>query len=134
MIEPINDCKMSRLSLNKEMNIEIRVMLIRKGSDEPVTGASYRVRLFDKDIFDDDFIGESPLDDHGCAKFMITEKHFAGFALLDEKPDFYFVVYKDSVPVFKSRVMQHFDLRNAEEFHMAEGEIIDLGTFLVDIP
>ena len=29
---------MSRLSLNKEMNIEVRVLLIAKGNDEPVTG------------------------------------------------------------------------------------------------
>ncbi len=115
------------------MNIEVRVVLIAKGSDEPVTGKEYSVRLFDRDVFDDNYLGESSLDETGCAKFIITEKHFAGFAMLEEKPDFYFVVYKNKDQIFKSRVMQNFDLRNAEEFKIAEGEIIDLGTFLIDI-
>ncbi len=114
------------------MNLEVRVVLIAKGSDEPVKGKQFSVRLFDKDIFDDDYLGESHLDKKGCAKFIITEKHFAGFAMEDEKPDFYFVVYKNKKQIFKSRVMQNFDLRNAEEFKMAEGEVVDLGTYLID--
>jgi len=123
---------MPRMSLNKEMKIEIRVMLIAKGSDKPLSGKEFHVRLFDKDLFDDDAIGESSLDKNGCAKFFLTEKHFAGFKLLDERPDFYFVIYKNKKQIFKSRVMQNFDLRNAEEFKMAEGEVVDLGTFLVN--
>lgn len=120
------------MSLNKEMNIEVRVLLIAKGNDEPVTGDEYNVRLFDKDIFNDDFLGESSLDWDGRAKFIITEKDFAGFAKLDEKPDFYFVVYKNKKPIFKSRVMKNLDLTNFEEFRMREGEVVDLGTFLID--
>ncbi|MGH2648530.1 MAG: hypothetical protein ACRDE8_13215, partial [Ginsengibacter sp.] len=84
---------MSKLKLNDEMNIEVRVLLIAKGNDEPVTGKQYKVRLFDKDIFNDDFLGESSLGEDGLATFTISEKHFAGFAKLDDKPDFYFVVY-----------------------------------------
>lgn len=123
---------MSKLSLNKEMNIEIRVLLISKGNDEPVTGKEYKVRLFDKDIFNDDYLGESSLDENGLAIFTITEKHFSGFAKLDDKPDFYFVVYKNKDQVFKSRVMKNLDLTNIEEFKMKEGEVVDLGTFLID--
>lgn len=123
---------MSQLSLNKEMNIEIRVLLIAKGNDEPISGKEYSVRLFDKDTFNDDFLGESPLDEDGRAKFIITEKHFAGFAKLDDKPDFYFVVYKNKKEIFKSRVMKNLDLTNFEEFRMKEGEVVDLGTFLID--
>ena len=122
---------MARLSLNKEMNIEVRVLLIAKGTDAPVTGNEYTVRLFDKDIFDDDFLGESKLNKKGQAKFIITEKHFAGFANLDEKPDFYFVVYRNKKQIFKSRVMKNLDLRDVEEFKMKEGEVVDLGTFLI---
>ena len=40
---------MSGLSLNKEMNIEVRVLLLTKGTDEPVTGDKYIVRLYDKE-------------------------------------------------------------------------------------
>jgi hypothetical protein len=123
---------MSRLSLNKEMNIEIRVLLIAKGNDEPITGNEYVVRLYDKDVFNDDYLGQSSLNKKGIAKFVITEKHFAGFAKLDEKPDFYFVVYKNDKEIFKSRVMKNLDLTNIEEFRMREGEVVDLGTFLID--
>jgi hypothetical protein len=124
---------MSQLSLNEEMNIEVRVLLIAKGTDDPVTGNEYVVRLFDKDIFNDDFLGESSLDQDGRAKFQLTKKHFAGFANLDEKPDFYFVVYRNKKEIFKSRVMKNLDLSDIEEFRMKEGEIVDLGTFLIEI-
>ena len=123
---------MSKLSLNEEMNIEVRVLLIAKGNDEPVTGKEYTVRLFDKDVFNDDYLGESSLNEDGLATFIITEQHFKGFAKLDDKPDFYFVVYKNKKEIFKSRVMKNLDLTNIEEFKMREGEVVDLGTFLID--
>jgi hypothetical protein len=124
---------MSKLSLNEEMNIEVRVLLIAKVTDDPVTGNEYKVRLFDKDFFNDDFLGESALDEDGRAKFQLTEKHFKGFAKLDEKPDFYFVVYRNKKEIFKSRVMKNLDLSDIEEFRMKEGDIVDLGTFLIEI-
>jgi hypothetical protein len=124
---------MSQLSLNEEMNIEVRVLLIAKGTDDPVTGDAYIVRLYDKDIFNDDFLGQSTLDEDGVAKFQLTKKHFAGFANLDEKPDFYFVVYRNQKEIFKSSVMKNLDLSNIEEFRMKEGEVVDLGTFLIEV-
>ncbi len=123
---------MSKLSLNKEMNIEVRVLLISKGNDEPLTGKEYKVRLYDKDVFNNDFLGESSLSKKGVAKFIFTEKHFSGFARLDKRPDFYFVVYRNNQQIFKSKVMQNLDLTNIEEFKMREGEVVDLGTFLVN--
>ena len=69
---------MSRLSLNDEMNIEVRVWLIAKGTDEPVTGAEYMVRLYDKDVFNDDFLGESSLDDRRPGKISYYQKTFCG--------------------------------------------------------
>ena len=123
---------MSQLSLNEEMNIEVRVLLIAKGTDDPVTGDEYTVRLYDKDIFSDDFLGQCTPDADGLAKFHLTKKHFAGFANLDEKPDFYFVVYRNGKEIFKSRVMKNLDFSDIEEFRMKEGQVVDLGTFLVD--
>jgi len=124
---------MSKLSLNEEMNIEVRVLLIAKGTDDPVTGDEYIVRLYDKEIFSDDFLGESSPDQDGLAKFELTKKHFAGFAKLGEKPDFYFVVYRNKKEIFKSRVMKNLDLSDIEEFRMKEGEVVDLGTFLIEV-
>ena len=124
---------MSKLSLNEEMNIEVRVLLIAKGTDEPVTGNEYFVRLYDKDIFNDDFLGQSTPDENGLAKFPLTNKHFTSFANPGGKPDFYFVVYRNKKEIFKSRVMKNLDLSDIEEFRMKEGNIVDLGTFLIEV-
>ena len=48
---------MPSIALNKEMNIEVKVRLIGKGDDEPVTGNEYAVRLYDSDLINDDFLG-----------------------------------------------------------------------------
>lgn len=122
---------MPSIALNKEMNIEVKVRLIQKGDDEPLAGSEYSVRLYDKDIFNDDFLGESAPNEEGIAKFLFSQGDFSKPANLDEKPDFYFVVYKNKQEVFKSKVMSNLDLTNVEEFVMKEGEVIDLGTFLI---
>lgn len=124
---------MSSIALNKEMNIEVKVRLIQKGNDEPVTGSEYAVRLYDKDVFNDDFLGESAPDEEGVARFLFSQGDFTKPAGLDVKPDFYFVVYKNKKQIFKSKVMSNLDLSDLNEFIMKEGEVIDLGTFLIDI-
>ena len=123
---------MSSIALNKEMNIEVKVRLISKGNDEPLAGKPYSVRLYDKDIFNDDFLGESIPDEEGVAKFLFSQGDFSQPMNTDDKPDFYFVVYENKTEIFKSKVMSNLDLSNLEEFIMKEGEVIDLGTFLID--
>jgi hypothetical protein len=123
---------MPSIALNKEMNIEVKVRLIRKGDDEPLSGSEYSVRLYDKDVFNDDYLGESIPDEEGVAKFLFSQGDFSNPVNLDNKPDFYFVVYKNKEVIFKSKVMSNLDLSNVEEFVMKEGEVIDLGTFLID--
>ncbi|MEO6707355.1 MAG: hypothetical protein ABIN04_16060 [Ginsengibacter sp.] len=124
---------MSSIALKKEMNIEVKVRLIAKGNDEPVTGTNIQVRLYDKDVFNDDFLGEATPDEEGVAHFIFSQKDFSSPANLDDKPDFYFVVYNNKKQVFKSKVMSNLDLSDMVEFTMREGEIIDLGTFLIDV-
>jgi len=123
---------MPSVALNKEMNIEVKVRLISKGNDEPVTGSEFSVRLYDKDIFNDDFLGEAAPDENGIAKFLFSRGDFSKPIKLDNKPDFYFVVYKNKEEIFKSKVMSNLDLSDIEDFVMREGEVIDLGTFLID--
>jgi hypothetical protein len=123
---------MPDIALNKEMNIEVKVRLISKGNDEPLTGNNYSVRLYDQDVFNDDFLGESAPDEEGVAQFLFSQGDFSKPVNVDEKPDFYFVVYKNNQIIFKSKVMSNLDLSDIEEFVMKEGEVIDLGTFLVD--
>jgi len=123
---------MHDIALNKEMNIEVKVRLISKGDDEPISGNEFSVRLYDQDVFNDDFLGQSAPDEEGVAKFLFSQGDFSKPANLDDKPDFYFVVYKNNQIIFKSKVMSNLDLSNFEEFVMKEGEVVDLGTFLVD--
>ena len=123
---------MPDIALNKEMNIEVKVRLIGKGNDEPISGNEYSVRLYDQDVFNDDFLGESAPDEEGVAKFLFSQGDFSKPVNVDDKPDFYFVVYKNKQIIFKSKVMSNLDLSDIQEFVMKEGEVVDLGTFLVE--
>ena len=123
---------MSQFSLNSEMNFEITARFIAKGADMPVTGPDYTVRLFDKDIFDNDFIGESGLDGNGYSKISFHHKAFGDLANLETFPDLYFVVYKNSIPIFKSKVIEDIDFEVIEQYKKGEGEVIDLGTYLIE--
>jgi len=122
---------MSNLSLNNEMNLEVTARFIGKGNDQPVTGDAYLVRLYDKDIFEDDFLGESTLDGNGVAKISFTHSSFSNWNT-DTNPDFYFVVFKHNEPIFKSKVLEDLDVNTVEKFKMGEGEVIDLGTYLIE--
>ncbi|MEO5647433.1 MAG: hypothetical protein ABIQ56_03665, partial [Chitinophagaceae bacterium] len=58
---------------------------------------------------------------------------FGDLAKLEARPDFYFVVYKHKKEIFRSRVMDDVDLDSTHNsFKMGQGEIIDLGSFLID--
>lgn len=119
------------LSLDNEMNIEVVASFIVSGTDGPLTGSEYLVRLYDKDVMNDDFLGESTPDEHGVAKFNISSKSFAGKLGLDNNPDFYLVVLKNNGEIFRTVVMNDLDLAALETFKLGEGEVVDLGTFLV---
>ncbi len=123
---------MSNFSLSPEMKIEVMIRIITKGNDAPLTGDQYKVRLFDKDIFDDDFIGESGLDANGVARISFAHSAFDDTANMEAAPDFYFVVLKDNWQIFQSKVMEDIDIAAIEEFRMGRGEVIDLGTFLIE--
>jgi hypothetical protein len=123
---------MSDFSLSSQPKIEVTIRIIAKGSDAPLTGDAYKLRLFDKDVFDDDYIGESGLDANGVAHISFTHDAFDDLGNLEDKPDFYFVVVKDGKQIFESKVMEEVDLEAVEQFKMGRGEVIDLGTFLVE--
>jgi hypothetical protein len=122
---------MTDLSLNKDMNLEVTARFIGKGNDQPLTGDTYLVRLYDKDVFEDDFLGESTLDENGVAKISFNHSSFSNWNK-DTKPDFYFVVFKHKKEIFKSKVLEDLDVEAIEKFKMGEGEVIDLGTYLIE--
>jgi hypothetical protein len=122
---------MADLSLNKDINLEVTARFIGKGHNSALTDA-YTVRLYDKDIFNDDFLGETRLDENGVAKISFTHDAFSRPFNLDDMPDFYFVVYKHKEEIFKTKVLENLDIEMLETFKMGEGQVIDLGTFLID--
>lgn len=118
--------------LDKDMELVIRLRIINKSDEKPLDGDQFKVRLYDKDVFNDDYLGESLTRD-GRVFFMISRKNFSAPLNLEQKPDFYFVVYRDGKEIYKSKVMANIDLRDMQEFVMKEGAVIDLGTYLIDI-
>lgn len=117
--------------LNKEINLIVQIRLIAKGKDKPLHGNSYKVRLYDKDVIDDDYLGESGVTD-GLASFTITKKDFSSPLRLDDKPDFYFAVYHQDKEIFRSKVIADVEISDVQQFVMKEGEVIDLGTYLIE--
>ena len=91
---------MSRFSLNPDMNIEVTVRFISKGSDAPLSGDEYKLRLYDKDIIGADYLGESGLDTNGIASIRFSHSAFGEWDSLEEYPDFYFILNNNSPVVF----------------------------------
>jgi hypothetical protein len=123
---------MKEFSLERDMYIQVTARFISKVDESPLNGAEYKLRLFDKDVFDDDFIGESSLDDNGVATIRFKRASFNDLGNVDSKPDFYFVLLKDGVKLYKSKVMEDVDIDDIDEYKIGEGQLIDLGTFLID--
>ena len=123
---------MSKFSLSPDMMIEVKIRFIAKGSDEPLTGDDYKVKLYDKDLVGSDRLGESGLDANGVATIKFTHAAFGEWNSLEKYPDFYFVLDKAGKEIFKSSILDDFDVDSMEQFKMGEGEVVDLGTFLVD--
>lgn len=123
---------MSKFSLNEEMDIELKASFIKKGSDKPLTGSGYEFRLFEKDLIQDDYLGKSMLDDNGTATVSFKHGDYTDFLNPEKDPDLYFALYNGDNLVFKSKVMNDLSLETVEKFKMGEGEVVNLGTFLVD--
>ena len=123
---------MNKFSLDKEMEIEVKATFIAKGKDAPVTGDQYLLRLYDKDVFGEDFLGESRLNEEGEGRIIFGHKAFGNAFNMEKLPDFYFILYNNSIPVFQSKVMEDLDPQLLEQYKPGEGEVIDLGTYLVD--
>lgn len=121
-------------SLDDDIDIKVKARLIGKGHDSGLSGgAGYSVKLYDKDLVDQDFLGEARPNEDGIVTFTINANDFGDLGKLEKRPDFYFIVLKNKAEVFRSKVMEDVDIDNVHtRFKMGEGQILDLGTFLVD--
>jgi hypothetical protein len=125
---------MSDFMLNKEPDLVVTARFIEKGEDKGLTGDDYTVRLYDRDIADDDFLGESRLDNKGHIRIAFAHDSFVNDnAFKETKPDFYFIILKQGKPVYTTKVLEELSLEDIQQFKMGEGEVVDLGSFLVDV-
>lgn len=123
---------MTDFNLDPDMNIEVMARFIAKGSDAPLKGSDYEMCLFEKDLMEDDYLGKSGLDENGIANVSFKQSAFKDFLNPEKNPDLYFALYNGDALIFQSKVMVDVDMDAIEKFKMGEGEVIDLGTFLVE--
>lgn len=123
---------MEKIKFSKEMNLQVRARFIAKGADAPLHGSKYTVRLFDRDFLEDTSLGESKLDANGVVHFSFAAARLNKGFLDDTMPDFFFVLYKHDEVIFKTPTMENVNTEAIEQYRKGVGEIIDLGTFLVD--
>ena len=125
---------MTDFMLNKEPDLIVTARFIEKGEDKPLSGDEYTVRLYDRDIADDDFLGESRLDAGGRIRIAFAHDSFVNDdAFRETRPDFYFIILKNRTPVYTTKVLEELSLEDIKQFRMGEGEMVDLGSFLVDV-
>lgn len=119
---------------NPELTLTVKVKFVKKGTDTPLAGKQYTVRLYDKDVFtDDDYLGHSKLNDKGEAHIHFFPSdifnHDLGF---EELPDLYVLLFKGNIVHFQSKVWDNVDFDKLGLLDMKEGEVLNFGTFLVD--
>lgn len=117
-----------------ETDLSIKVRFIKKGTDKPLTGKQYTVRLYDRDLFtDDDYLGHAQLNDEGEATITFhpadVRRDSLGF---DELPDLYVLLFKGNAVHFQSKVWDNVDFDKLGLLDLNEGEVLNFGTFLVE--
>jgi Mlc titration factor MtfA (ptsG expression regulator)/Zn-finger nucleic acid-binding protein len=114
---------------------KIEARFIRKEDGKPLSGSGgrYSVKLFDKDLFWDDALGEPRLDAEGRVQCTFDLYDVASVdSPLETKPDLYLVVYEGNREVFRTPVFWNLDFLKRDP---ATGKMTyvthDLGTFVV---
>ena len=114
-----------------EFIITVNVKLLEKQSGQPLSSGII-VKLYDKDIFEDDFLGQSNVDSNGNASVTFKLEDIASSDSPGEKlPDLYFTVFKSGQLLFKSIVLEDLNIDRLASLEAAKGRTIDLGTFVI---
>lgn len=117
-----------------EIQLTVKVRFIQRGSNEPLHGSQYIVRLYDKDIFsEDDYIGSAKLNENGEAHIHFYSSDLVAQDILPEDyPDLYVLLFKGDTVHFQSKVWDDVDFDKDATLSLQEGEVLDFGTYLVD--
>ncbi len=117
---------------NPEIKLTVKARFIKKGSDTPLHGKQYTVRLYDRDIFEDDYLGHAPLNENGEAHISFYPHQISsGDSPLETLPDLYLLLFDGDTVHFQTKVWDNVDFDKMGKLDFNEGEVIDFGTFLV---
>jgi hypothetical protein len=112
--------------------IHTKLKLTEKGTGSALSGADIIVKLYDKDLLEDDFLGEASPDAEGKVSINFDlDKIKSADSPLETKPDLYFSVFKSNKLYYKSEVLDDIDTLNEGDFNFQEGKVIDLGAYLI---
>lgn len=117
-----------------EIEFTVKVKFIKKGTDTPLTGQQYTARLYDKELLTDDkYLGKAQLNEFGEAHihFFPVDLHHYDLGL-EELPDLYILLFRGDVVHFQTSVWDNVDFDKLALMDMKEGEVVNLGTYLVD--
>jgi hypothetical protein len=110
----------------------VTARFVRKADGNPLSGVTgrYVVKLFDKDIFKDDKLGEPRLGADGRVTCTFDLQHaISADSPMETKPDVYLVVYEGEREIFRTPTFSGLDFERRDD----KGEVVthDLGTFQV---
>jgi hypothetical protein len=110
--------------------IHTKLQLKEKGTGAGLQNVT--VQLFDKDMINDDYLGEAIPDANGNVAISFDlDKIKSADSPLETTPDLYFKVFKDGKEIFVSTVAEDIDTDSEGDFSIEEGKTIDLGSYLI---
>ena len=112
--------------------LHIHARFLHRHSGLPLHGKSFTVRLYDRDVISDDFLGAGTPDAAGTVHFTVQPSDFRKEdSFFERYPDLYMVVMENDQVIYHSPVAKNTDYRKEGNFSMQGGESIDLGEFLI---
>lgn len=110
----------------------VTARFVRKADGQPVSGVTgrYVVKVYDRDVFKDDQMGEPRLDADGRVRCTFDLRDaMSRDSPAETKPDIYLVLYEGDREVFRTPVFSDLDFTRKDEAGAAVTH--DLGTFQV---
>ena len=99
-----------------------------KKTNKPITGNSFVARVFDKDLFIDDPMGQDHLDSNGdmrlCCDLEDTTRRDGLLKIMEGRPEVYVVLEKNGKEVFRSQPVR-------PKLHKGKKQELNLGVFKV---
>ena len=102
---------------------------------EPLTGAAFSAGLRDKDMFFDDKLGVSTLNDEGAAHFVFSPTDIISIdSIGEETPDLYFILWREGEEIFRSEVFENVDFQAKDPVTGRQDDLTkSFGPFRVEV-